>query len=242
MDKLYYEAYEGRYQAVQSVTDDFFWGHSPDDWELNEVLSIWVQRHNLTGKRVVEFCCGEGGSGAVLSRLGCLYQGYDIAPSAIEKARKVLSSFTNAQADVRDLVKDAPPVEAFDAALDAMGLHMLVTDCDRAAYLKNMFDSLKPGAPAFFFHEAYRREAYSGPVETFHDWEEISGSDYLTPQEREIGSSGVTVAIPLIPARAKNKEDYILEMEQTGWTVDEFIEMGENRKCVFSCSLHVHKP
>jgi len=242
MDKQYYEAYEGRYQAVQSVSRDLFWGHSPEDEELNAVLSDWVKKHGLTGRQVVEFCCGEGGSGAVLARLGCEYQGYDIAPSAIEKARDTLKNYPAAAAEVRDLVKKTLPENTFDAALDVMGFHMLVVDADRQAYLSNMFRTLKPGAPAFFFHQLYRREIYRGPVESFEDWKKISGSDYSTPEEREIGQTGQTVMIPLVPGRARTKDDYIAELEKAGFIIDSFMEMGENHKAPWSCSFHVHKP
>ena len=242
MDKQYYEAYEGRYQAVQSVSRELFWGHSPEDEELNRLLADWVHRQGLTGRRIVEFCCGEGGSGAALVRLGCAYQGYDVAPSAIAKAHEVLDGRPNAEAEVRDLVKEPLPKEAFDAALDVMGLHMLVVDSDRRAYLRNMFDSLRPGAPAFFLHQCYRRDAYDGTVASFADWERISGTDYSTPQEREIGGSGKSVLIPLVPARAKTQADYVSELQAVGFAVDEFMEMGNNRKCPFSCSFHVHKP
>ena len=242
MDKQYYEAYEGRYQAVQSVSRDLFWGHSPEDEELISHLSEWVKTHALAGRKVVEFCCGEGGSGAVLSSLGCLYQGYDIAPSAISKAKDTLKSFQNAAVEVRNLVTETLPENAFDAALDVMGFHMLVVDSDRKAYLANMFHALKPGAPAFFFHQLYRREIYRGPVETFEDWKTISGKDYSTPEEREIGETGKTVLIPLVPGRARNKEDYIAELEAAGFIVDRFMEMGENHKAPWSCSFHVHKP
>ena len=242
MDKLYYEAYEGRYQAVQSVSRDLFWGHSPEDEELNTFLSEWMSQNALKGKRIVEFCCGEGGSGAVLASLGCLYQGYDIAPSAIEKAKDTLKDYPDAKAEVRDLVKSPLPENAFDAALDVMGFHMLVVDADRRAYLANMFHTLKPGAPAFFFHQLYRREIYRGPVHSFEDWKQISGSDYSTPEEREIGGTGKTVMIPLVPGRARTKEDYISELEEAGFIVDKFMEMGENHKAPWSCSFYVHKP
>ena len=66
MDKQYYEAYEGRYQAVQSVSKDLFWGHSPEDEELNAFLSDWVSKNGLKGKNIVEFCCGEGGGAAII--------------------------------------------------------------------------------------------------------------------------------------------------------------------------------
>ena len=238
---LYYEAYEKRYQAVREV-GDYVRGHTPDDNDLIALLGEWTQKHSLTGKKVVEFACGEGAGGVVLSRLGCMYQGYDIAPSAIEKTRALLKEFLCACADRLDLVRESLPENTFDAALDVMGFHMIITDSDRNAYLNNMYRALRPGSPAFFIHESYRENAYCGPVETFADWERTSDSDYSALHERRIGNTGKAVFIPLVPARARNKADYIKELTSAGFIVDEFIEMGENTKCMYSASIHAHKP
>lgn len=43
-----------------------------------------------------------------------------------------------------------------------------------------------------------------------------------------MGQSDIVVSIPLVLARAKNKVDYIVEMEAAGFVVDEFIEMDIN--------------
>lgn len=242
MDGKYYHAYEARYQAVQQVPGDFFWGHAPGDQEMREYLADWIGKHALAGKTVVEYCCGEGGGGVALCDLGCNYQGYDVAPSAVRKAASLLSGFAQASVCVRDLVGNPPPENSFDAAFDSMGLHMIVVDSDRSAYLSGMCRALKPGAPAFFFHQSYRENAYEGPVASFDDWKRISGSDYSTPQTREIGDTGVTVEIPLVPARARTKAGYLADLKSAGFVVDEIIEMGENTKCIFSVSIFAHKP
>jgi hypothetical protein len=125
-----------------------------------------------------------------------------------------------------------------------MGFHMLVTDDDRSEYLSNVCAALKPGAPALFFRECYRRDAYSGPVATFEEWKVISKCDYETPEPRRVVSGenrGITVHIPLVPARAKNEADYRLEFSNAGLEVDAFIEMDENIECPFSASIYVHK-
>ena len=109
-------------------------------------------------------------------------------------------------------------------------------------YLKNVFSSLKSGAPAFFFHECYREDAYSGKVSSLSEWASITKTDYEIPEERTIGETGKTVLLPRLPARPKNKQDYIKEFEEAGFIVDEFIEIGESRKCLFAASIHVHKP
>ncbi len=85
-DQLYYTAYEQRYKAVYDAGVER-WGHSPDDAELYTTLKKWVTDNHLEGKHVIEFACGEGAAGVILSELGCRYHGLDIAPSALERAR-----------------------------------------------------------------------------------------------------------------------------------------------------------
>jgi len=55
-------------------------------------------------------------------------------------------------------------LKKYDAALDMMGLYMLITDSDGKNYYKNAFSCLKSGAPMLFFREFYRESAYEGPV------------------------------------------------------------------------------
>ena len=75
-NKPYYLAYEKRYQTVFSAGVKR-WGHSPDDSELLATITEWVKQNNLSGKRVLEFACGEGATGVILSKLGCIYHGVD---------------------------------------------------------------------------------------------------------------------------------------------------------------------
>ena len=241
-DKPYYLAYEARYQKVFEAGGDC-WGHGTDDETLAATLEKWVNDNQLKGKKIIEFACGEGTSGVLLSRLGCLYHGVDISPSAVEKAKESLREFPTARVSQLDMVKEMTG-EIYDAALDCMGFHMLVTDNDRAAYLRNAFRSLKSGAPMMFFRETYRREVYNGSVESLEQWITITGDDYDTPQKRfaKSGDKEVEVWIPLVPARARNKEGYIAEMNNAGFVVDNFIEMDINEQCPYSASIYVHKP
>ena len=86
----YYWAYEKRYQAVYEAGISR-WGHSPEDAVLYKTLKTWVETNGLQGKKVIEFACGEGACGVILSKLGCIYRGFDISPSAIEKAKEALA-------------------------------------------------------------------------------------------------------------------------------------------------------
>ena len=239
--KPYYTAYENRYQKVYEAGAER-WGHSPDDPELISLLTAWVEKNQLRRKRIIEFACGEGGAGVILSKLGCIYHGVDIAPSAVEKARATLENYPNAKVSLLDMVSQQID-EKYDAALDVMGLHMLVTDSDRANYLNNAFSCLNSGAPMLFFRESYRVNAYEGPVASFDYWLALTGDDYKKPEQRfaECGNNKVEVYIPLVPARAKNREGYMREMIEAGFKVNAILEMETNSKIVYSASIYVCK-
>lgn len=243
MNKPYYMAYEDRYQRVFAAGIDL-WGHSPDDEILVCTLAEWVDRNNLAGKTVVEFACGEGAAGVILSKLGVRYRGFDIAPSAVEKAGERLRDFPDARVERLDMVKEtAGDTETYDAALDCMGFHMILTDADRDAYLKNAHTVLKPSAPMLFFRESYRENAYTGVVDSFEHWKEITGDDYTTPQLRsnKDGADGKEVWIPCVPARARNRDGYCSELERAGFAVENFMVMEQSSAIPFSVSIYARK-
>lgn len=241
-NKPYYLAYEERYQKVFTAGIER-WGHSPDDEVLLSTLEKWVSDNNLKGKKVIEFACGEGACGLILSKLECRYHGVDIAPSAIKKAKAALKDSLTADVSQLDMVHQKSS-EIYDAALDVMGFHMLVTDSDRSNYLKNVYDSLHSGSPALFFRESYKSDAFEGKVENFEKWKAISNRNYSEPERRtaKCGNKEIEVFIPLVPARAKSKSGYIREFQNAGFVVDQFIEMKLNHQCPFSASIFVHKP
>ena len=84
----------------------------------------------------------------------------------------------------------------------------------------------------------------NGNVESLEQWKTITGDDYDTPQQRfaKSGDKEVEVWIPLVPARARNKDGYIAEMNSAGFVVDDFVEMDMNEQCPYSASINVHKP
>ena len=244
MKEPYYMAYEKRYQAVFSAGAKR-WGHSPDDEVLYNTLKSWVEENDLRGKSIIEYACGEGACGVILSELGCIYHGVDISPSAIEKSKDSLKRYPNATVEILDMVKGSVK-EKYDAALDCMGFHMLVTDSDRNCYLKNAYDSLKENAPMLFFRESYRRDgAYYGDVNSIEEWAQITGEDYKTLQSRQVKSSDgggvVEVLIPLLPARAKDKNGYVEELENIGFDVEKFVEMDTSTAIPHSASIYVRK-
>ncbi len=244
MSEPYYMAYEKRYQAVFSAGVER-WGHSPDDAVLYNTLKSWIEENDLRGKAIIEYACGEGACGVILSELGCVYHGVDISPSAVEKSKKFLEAYPNATVEVADMVRESVKGK-YDAALDCMGFHMLITDDDRTDYLKNAYNSLKENAPMLFFRESYRRNgAYHGVVHSAEEWEQITGDDYKTPQVRQVRNpddGGIAeVLLPLIPARAKDREGYIKEFNNNGFAVEKFIEMDVSTAVPHSASIYVRK-
>ena len=244
MSEPYYKAYEKRYQAVFAAGAER-WGHSPDNEVLYNTLKSWVEENNLQGKSIIEYACGEGAGGAILSELGCVYHGVDISPSAIEKSKQLLETYPNATVEVLDMVKESVN-KKYDAALDCMGFHMLITDNDRYLYLKNAYNSLKENSSMLFFRESYRRDgAYHGAVNSVEEWAHITGEDYQTPQSRQVKNSYdggvVEVLIPLLPARAKDKNGYIEEFENIGFDVEKFIEMDVSTAIPHSATIYVRK-
>lgn len=240
--KPYYLAYEERYQKVYEAGADR-WGYSPDDDGLISTLARWVEEHQLKGKRIIEFACGEGASGVILSQLGCIYHGVDIAPSAIAMARTALESYPNATVSLLDMVRQQAG-GTYDAALDVMGFHMLVTDRDRADYLKNAFACLRCGAPMLFFNESYRDDAFEGEVNSIEQWIAFHNLDLETPERRAAKCNGkeVEVYIPILAARSRTRSGYELEMALAGFVMDRFQIMEANENIHYSASIYVHKP
>lgn len=235
--KPYYTAYDKRYRSAYEQGADY-WGYRPEREAQISQVKKFVSRYNLYGRTVAEFGCGEGGVGVELARLGCKYQGFDIAPSALEKAKTDLRNYPDANVFLSDIVNTPLGVECFDAGIDMSCLHMLVVDNDRRKYLSNVFASLKRDSYMLFHGESFRENAYRGVVESYEQWLDITGVDVDTPQMRNAikGDGEIQVMIPLIVARPRNKEDYVLEMESAGFKVIEFTHSETWAKII------VHKP
>jgi hypothetical protein len=50
----------------------------------------------------------------------------------------------------------------------------------------------------------------------------------------------VEVSIPLVPARGKNKNDYIAELTANGFIVDEFVIPKSNPQIINAAIIYVH--
>lgn len=233
----YYKNYEKRYQAASEAGIEI-WGHSEKDEILVSVMQKWVNDNNLIGKSVIEFACGEGSCGVILSQLGVIYHGVDIAPTALEKAKERLHDYHNATFELLDMAKEAPK-EKYDAALDVMGIHMLITDDQRLSYLKNACGCLKDNAPMLFFRENYSEDAIEEEIKSLEQFKTMTGIDFDTPQKRMM--NGKEVYLPILPSRARSKKGYCSELEKAGFAVESFCQSEENSAMASGADIYVRK-
>ncbi len=234
----YYKNYEKRYKAVNEAGIPL-WGNSEKDTVLIETLKKWVEENDLKGKRVIEFACGEGSCGIILSDMGVRYYGVDIAPSAVQKGKERLSDYPDAVVEQLDMVKEAPEGR-FDGALDVMGFHMLVTDNDRKKYLKNALDCLKQNAPMLFIREICGEdENMEKEIKTFDEFKALTENDYDMPQKRLV--NGKEVYIPFLPARARSMNGYVRELEAAGFSIDSAQISPENSSVIHGVDIYARK-
>ena len=218
--KPYYTAYDKRFRSVYEQGADRY-TFLPEEEELRGIVRKYIEQFELAGKKVVEFGCGEGWAGLEFAKLGCTYQGYDIAPSALEKATALLSEYANAKTCPYDVVLEDFPKAVFDAGIDIACLHMLVTDDDRKKYLRNVYKCLKPGAAMYFVNERCRDDIYGGEVTSYEQWLELASEDVDTPREAPAlkDEKEFTVMIPCIAARPRSERAYREELTKAGFEI-----------------------
>jgi 2-polyprenyl-3-methyl-5-hydroxy-6-metoxy-1,4-benzoquinol methylase len=104
----------------------------------------------ISGKRVLDYCCGNGFASIYLAQSGATVYGFDISNNAISLARLKMSAnhVANVQFDIMDaenlcLYQD----DFFDAVIGIQALHQVVLLPGAGSELARV---LKPGAPAIF--------------------------------------------------------------------------------------------
>ena len=125
---------------------------------------------DISGKRVLEYGCGEGWMTADLARMGAMVSAFDVSQQAIDNTRKVVS-----RAGLQDrCVLDVMPAEhlnypddSFDIAVGFAIIHHL----ELSSALAELHRVLKPNGVAFF-----AEPLATNPAIQFYR--------YLTPQFR----------------------------------------------------------
>jgi len=86
---------------------------------------------------------------------------------------------------------------------------------------------------------------YSGIVNSIEEWIQITGEDYTTPQLRQVrnakGGNNSEVFVPTLPARAKDKNGYVQEVEEAGFAIEKFVEMNVTNGIVTSANIYLRK-
>ena len=239
--KPYYTAYDKRYRSAYEQGADR-WAYPPEIEKIQNIVRKYIEQFELVGRKVVEFGCGEGIAGLEFAKSGCIYQGYDVSPAAVEKATALLSEYTHAEVCLHDVVLGDFPEETFDAGIDIGCLHMLITDADRNKYLRNAFKSLKPGSAMYFVQLRYRDDIYDGEVTSYEQWLELTGEDVGTPQKMVAlkDGKGYPVMMPCIAARPRTERGYTEELTEAGFEILKF-EKSEKRGLLWADIL-VRKP
>lgn len=170
------------------------------------------------------------------------FHGYDIAPSAIEKSKKNLSKYNNANVSLQNLVEEPINIK-YDALIDVMGLHMIVLDKDRENYVSNAYNCLHKNAPALFYRESYRHNASNIRITSIEQYRDITGCDFETLEKRKSIQNGkkYEVYIPLLPARALNEKAYRSEFGKAGFRVIDFKPLSPNEGISYSAAIYLMK-
>lgn len=128
----------GTFQAMATVYDDFTAHHDYDGW-LTDLLKI-LERHGLTGQRLLDVACGTGKSFLPMLPRGWQVTGCDISPAMLALAEeKVGDSVELSVADMRGL----PRFGEFDlvwALDDAINYLLSLEELEEA--LQGMRDNL----------------------------------------------------------------------------------------------------
>jgi 2-polyprenyl-3-methyl-5-hydroxy-6-metoxy-1,4-benzoquinol methylase len=107
---------------------------------------IW-SKINVSGKRVLDYGCGDGQFSVRLACMGAFVEGIDISDSVVElAARSVPEGIPEPKFSVRDAHVTGFPNDSFDYVFGNGVLHHLVL---RDAY-REIARVLKPGGKAFF--------------------------------------------------------------------------------------------
>lgn len=235
----YYRAYDERYKAAYASGAEFL-GGSENDPRVAAAIEKWITDKGIGGGSILEYACGEGGNGEPILRHRCRYWGVDVSLSALIHARRRLNSFPVARVYFADMTKHQMAGK-YEGILDCEGFDMLVTDEDRRKYLANVHFALKQDGSVLFLKVLCGENAYSGAVNSIEEWDEIASFDHTGVEQVSAFGSDNTFESPVIPRRAKTKEDLVSELERAGFVVEAFEIMGDaNDGCKYA-SILAHK-
>jgi ubiquinone/menaquinone biosynthesis C-methylase UbiE len=159
-DKLrgLYETDPERYAYFTSNKKFYSVVRSSDDFYYR-----WL-RENATGKRVLDFGCGSGGSSIETARFAAQVTGIDISSEAVRLAQEHAEA-AGVSAKTKFLVMDAEALDFAPASFDVVSVRGVLHHMDLDAALTQIHRVLAPGGKAIFLEalannpiiHAYRR-------------------------------------------------------------------------------------
>jgi SAM-dependent methyltransferase len=134
------------YEAIAPVYDLFTAHYDTEGW-LNDLLPH-LERHGLSGNRLLDIGCGTGESFIPMLARGWEVTGCDISKAMLERARAKVGEA--AQLEIADM-RELPRFGSFDLAwaLDDALNYLLSTE-ELEAALSGMRDNLAPGGLIMF--------------------------------------------------------------------------------------------
>jgi SAM-dependent methyltransferase len=164
--------------------------------------------------RVLEAGCSDGLNCVYLARRGYAVTGVDVSEKAIARARHLAET---EKADVEFILSDLASTSLgrpgeYDLWVDIKTLHCIWDDEPRQAYLRNAFESLKPGGVLFLtcgLALADLRDYFPELFETL-DGETQASADTLDRDAPVEERSGI---------RCETLDWYCREIEQAGFTI-----------------------
>jgi SAM-dependent methyltransferase len=127
------------------ATGDLPWDTGVPDEELVAA----VERGALPPGRALEVGCGTGTNALWLAQRGFDVVGVDVAPLAIEAARKKAPGGVTCEFAVLDFLVDAPPRAPYDLVFDRGCFHIFDEDEARARFAARVAALLAPGGQWF---------------------------------------------------------------------------------------------
>jgi ubiquinone/menaquinone biosynthesis C-methylase UbiE len=142
--------------VAESDFHDRKYGHGsgyPRHYAVQPTYPVYLRMKEMmgdrSGKRVLEYGCGEGWITREMARDGALVSAFDISAEAVRKTRQVLASdglSDRCHIDVMGAERLVYPDNSFDLSVGFAILHHL----DLALAISELYRVLKPGGLAYF--------------------------------------------------------------------------------------------
>lgn len=164
-NRKYYEAYDDRYRQVHA--ENLQWSSdNPSDIVFQTIKRFGIESY----RRMLEIGCGEGRDARPLLAQGFNLLATDISAEAVDYCKKLDPDHIDSYR-VLDCVNGQTDGK-FDFICAVAVLHMLVEDCDRAAFYRFIREHLNPSGIALICTMGNGTFEHSSDISTAFDLQE----------------------------------------------------------------------